>query len=279
MLKSLTLLLCFIAATQTSSAQEDNFERLLRLKQESKTFYLKKLKTKSSSNIEEKRGYYLRLVPPVYRYETDTLVLCPALNGNMDTSFYKIVEEVLVIREANLAWRRAKVSKECNPEVEEELAICYLKTPPKYKTVEYKKFSFNSILDTSNTDFIIPAQILLVQREVLEQEAKLERLYLDELPKNWTPDRFCIKIEAGQWSPWEEVVCTYGVFNQPSILEIQEALIKQGYSLELSNQYDQATKNALHRFQKDQQIPIGDLDELSIERLKIKRRLLIEILD
>jgi len=257
---------------------QSNFQYLLDSVKEGKTYALYKAKSTDKNIVTEREGCYLKLVPAKYRVVYDTIELSPALNGNLDTSNYFIQTEVLELKEAGVQWHTAKVSSECASDGKSNphLALCLLKTVPKYKIINRKFFPFKNILDTSNTDYIIPAQTIIVEREELSEPARLERYPISEQPK-LNPGEKIIRIEAGSWFPWEEVVCPFGVFNTPDIRSIQNALKKQGYKLEITNAYDEQTKRAVHEFQRDQMLEEGELDERTIERLGIQREKLITV--
>lgn len=275
----LPLLLAFAYNSNGVSAQADPaFSDLQKIAQEGKTYCINKA-TKGNKNArEEKNGYYIRIVPAVYRTIQDTIVIAPALNGNLDTSNYFIQTEVLVLREPSAEWKTAKVSRLCmkDPNTPPHAAICLLRTAPKYEMVNRRFYPFKNILDTTNTDNVVPAQIKIVEREEIVQQARLEKVALTE--KLADGERF-IKIPAGSWTDWEEVVCEFGVFNDPDIRSVQEKLQKNGYKLDITNQYDEQTKQALHQFQLDNMLSVGELDDATLRRLGLERQKLIQIED
>lgn len=281
-LKSLLLFILVVFSLflthSTTQAQGNNYQYLLDSVREGKTYALYKAKGNEKKTFTENEGYYIKLVPAKYRIVYDTIELSPALNGNLDTSNYFIQTEVLELKEAGAEWHTARVSSACvsDGKNQPQVSLCLLKTVPKYKIVNRKFFPFKNILDTTNTDYIIPAKTIIVEREVMVESARLERLPLSQSP-NLKLGEKVVRVDAGAWLPWEEVVCPYGVFNTPDIRSIQEALKKEGYKIEITNAYDEQTKRAVHEFQRDQMIEEGELDEKTIERLGVRREKLITV--
>jgi hypothetical protein len=271
----LLIAVMLLDAVLVQAQVQDNFDHLVKQVEEGKTYGIRRAKAGSATAVKEVKGYYIRLVPPVYKQVWDTIELSPALNGNLDTSNYFIQTEVLVLKEAAVEWKLADVSPECTNLVP-EAAICLLKTTPRYEIVNKKFFPFKNITDTSNTDYVIPRKYVVVMREELVEAPRLERLYLQDNPQIGPNDRV-IRVGEGIWEPWTEVVCPMGLFNTPSVQEVQEALKKEGYTVKMTNSYDEQTKRALHEFQRDNMLEVGELDEMTINRLGIKRRRLIEI--
>jgi hypothetical protein len=259
-------------------AQGTNFSDLFKHVEEGKTYAVSKSKNTPDKKYEEREGYQIRLVPSVYRTVYDTIVISPALNGNLDTSNYFIQTEILVLREPGTEWKKVTVSRLCMKDVQSppHAAICLLKTTPKYEMVNRKFFPFKNILDTTRTDNVVPAEILVFPREELVSPARLEKLSINE--KTLPTDRI-IKITPGSWGAWEEVVCPYGVFNDPDIRQVQTELQKRGYDVKITNNYDEQTKRALHEFQNDNVLKLGEFDDETLKRLGIERQKLIQIED
>lgn len=70
---------------------------------------------------------------------------------------------------------------------------------------------------------------------------------------------------------WKEVLCNHQITKE-NILELQEALEERGF-LELRPQIEgmieQSTKNALLKFQREHNLPIGNLDFITLEYLGV----------
>ena len=269
-------LICFFGG---KTQAQDNLESLLSIVETGKTYALYKAKAGDTKIIKETKTHYLKLVPAKYETVLDTIELAPALNGNLDTSNYFIQTEVLVLKEPGAEWKTAKVSPLCRKDDGvPHLALCLLKTTPDYKIVHRKFFPFKNIIDTTTTDYVIPAETIIVKRKVLVQKARI--YYVTAEKKNELgPGEKIIEIPAGFWRQWAEIVCPFGDFNDPSIEEIQKALKKQQYDVRITGKFDEQTKRHLMMFQKDNMLTDdgGNVTPETLDRLGVKREKLIQI--
>lgn len=271
-------LLCLFGFLGGSVAQaQDNLETLLSIVETGKTYALYKAKSGDTEIVKEAKTHYLKLVPPQYKTIQDTIELSPALNGNLDTSNYFIQTEVLVLKEPGAAWKTAKVSPLCRKDDGvPHLALCLLKTTPDYKIIHRKFFPFKNIFDVSSTDYVIPAETIVVERKVLTQKARI--YYVDASQKDKiTKGEKIIAIPAGKWKKWLEITCPFGEFNNPSVTEIQKALKKQSYDVAVTGKFDEQTKRALHEFQRDNMLEEGGITRQTVQRLGIRIEKLINI--
>lgn len=270
---TISLLFCLSSLLKA----QDNLESLLNMVETGKTYALYKAKNGEEHVTTSTGTHFIHLVPPIYQTILDTIELSPALNGNLDTSNYFIQTEILVLKEPGAAWKTATVSPMCRPEEGvPHLALCLLKTTPEYKIVHRKFFPFKTIYDTTSTDYIIPAQTIVVERKTLKQTARI--YYLNKRqPINLAAGEKLIEIPAGKWKAWNEITCPFGEFNDPSITEIQEALRKQDYKVEITNKFDEQTKRNLLLFQKDNMLEEGGITDQTLKRLGISRERLISI--
>lgn len=261
----------------TVAVAQNNFESLLDKVETGRAYALFKAKSVDENTITEEKTYYIRIVPPQYTTVYDTIEISPALNGNLDTSNYFIQTEILVLKEPGAAWKTATVSPACRKEDGvPHLTLCLLKTTPNYKIIHRKFFPFKNIYDTTATDYVIPAETIIVKRKVLSQKTALY-ITTEASKSNPVIGEKTIKIPAGSWRHWTEITCPFGEFNDPSIVEIQMALQKQQYDIEVTNKYDEQTKRAIMAFQKDNVLEIGGLTDETLERLGVKRERLISI--
>lgn len=275
----LTSILIFLTISAAYTQVTDNFQYLLDSIQLGKTFSLSKAKRGDKNVVKEKETYYIKIVPPKYKIVQEEIEISPALNGNMDTSNYFIQTEIIELKEPGAHWKRAKISKLCTGG-DSEIALCLLKTVPKYQIVHRKFYPFKNILDISNTDYVVPAQTITVEKQVLAEPSRLERYTADNRPEvNVGDGEYLVQITAGNWRVWEHVVCPFGVFNTPDVRDIQKALMDREYDVKITNKYDEQTRRALHQFQEDQRIPVGELSDLTIQRLNVQREKLITIID
>jgi len=113
---------------------------------------------------------------------------------------------------------------------------------------------------------------------VIESEAVYETIIIAKQPKK-VPDEDIIwetfdipYSTAGQVSgitEWREVLCSNQVTSMV-IESIQHALIEHGYSfIDVNNQFDLSSKNALVDYQKKNGLPINVLDFETLKSLNI----------
>lgn len=252
-------------------------EALLNVVETGKTYALYKAKSEDKSNVTTSQTHYFHLVPPIYETILDTIELSPALNGNLDTSNYFIQTEVLVLQEPGTAWKTATISPMCRPEKGvPHIALCMLKTTPKYTIIHRKFYPFKTIYDTTSTDYIIPARTIVVERKILKQKTRIYHL-TKPVDIDKTAGEKLIKIPAGNWKPWSEITCPFGEFNAPSITEIQKALNEHGYQVKVTNKFDEQTKHHLLLFQRDNMLQEGGISDATLKRLGVNRERLISI--
>lgn len=275
-LKCIMSLCLFVLIGQGIIQAQDNLATLINIVEAGKTYSLYKAKSSETNVIKEKETHFLKLVPPVYEIIFDTIELAPALNGNLDTSNYFIQTEVLVLKESGVEWKTARVSPLCRKEEGvPHLALCLLKTTPDYKIIHRKFFPFKNIFDTTSTDYIIPAETIIIQRKVLISKTAIH--YITDKKTSLNPGEKIIEIPAGNWRKWEEITCPIGEFNNPSISDIQEALKKQQYKVSLTGKFDEETKHALLQFQQDNVLEEEGLTPETLQRLGVRRERLITI--
>ncbi|MGH1339634.1 MAG: peptidoglycan-binding domain-containing protein [Aureispira sp.] len=270
---TISLLFC----TSSLLKAQNNLEALLNMVETGKAYALYKAKAGDENVVTATETHYFHLVPPIYETILDTVELAPALNGNLDTSNYFIQTEILVLKEPGVDWKTATISPMCRPEQGvPHVALCLLKTTPEYKIIHRKFFPFKTIYDTTATDYIIPAQVIIVKRKILKQKT---RLYYLTKPQsiNVAAGEKLVQVPAGKWKNWDEITCPFGEFNDPSITQIQEALIKQDYPIKVTNKFDEQTKRNLLLFQQDNMLEEGGITDQTLKRLGISRERLISI--
>ncbi len=279
-------LACFLLATvfnlNLGLAQNyslDNLNRLVNESEEGKTYYTIKVAANTPGAIREAVGYQIKLCPPRFREYYDTIVIAPALNGNLDTSNYFIQTEILVLREPAMQWKAAEISKLCIPNTKTSTqGVCLLKTTYKYEIVHTRFYPYKNILDTQNTDFVIPAELKIVKRYELLEPTRISHHPLNEKVELKMGEKLIV-ITEGYYNPWSEATCPYGVFNDPDVRKIQQALIKEGYKLKETGDYDEPTKRMLTQFQLDHQLPDEGINTATLKRLGIEPEKLIQIVD
>jgi Putative peptidoglycan binding domain len=269
----------YLAFAQPKNVNLENLNHLINISQEGKTYYTTKVTANSPNAVYEPVGYQIKLSPPQYKEYLDTIVIAPALNGNLDTTNYFVQTEILVLKEPSMHWKEAQISKLCIANAKTtNTGVCLLKTTATYEIIHTRFYPFKNILDTTRTEYIIPAEIKIVKRYELTKPTQVAHFTLSEQVELKSNEKL-ITITEGYWIRWTEAVCPFGVFNDPDVKKIQEALVKQGYKLQKTGNFDEQTKRALYQFQIDNNLPEGDISPIVLNRLGIETEKLIQIID
>jgi hypothetical protein len=255
---------------------QDNLESLVEMVEANKAYALYKAKAGDKDILREKETHYIKIVAPVFKMIHDTIVISPALNGNLDTSNYFIQTEVLTIKEPVASWKVAKVSPLCRKsEGVPHLTLSLITSSPDYRIVHSKFYPFRNILDTTSTDYIIPSEEMIVHRKVCIQQARIYYVTKDQV-KNLKDGEKTIEIPAGKWKKWSELTCPFGDYETPSIIDIQKGLKSQAYEVVVTGKMDEQTKKAIISFQHDNLLETDNpLSQETMQRLGIKRARLI----
>ena len=256
---------------------QENLELIVDIVEEGKNYALYPGKSSDKDLYKLKKSHYLKIVPAKFTTIYDTLEITPPLNGNLDTSNYFVQTEVLILKESAANYKIASVSPLCNRKKGVPfLTLGLVRTTPNYKIIHRKFFPFKNILDTTTTDFIIPAETIVIKRKILAQKSRIYFLN-DKNKTNLNVGEKLIEIPAGNWLKWSELICNSEESRKTSILSLQEALFKQAYNVIINGNFDKQTKDALHAFQKDNLLDVGnDINNpIMLQRLGIKRKKLI----
>ena len=164
----------------------------------------------------------------------------------------------------NIAYAQPK------PGMPSEPGKCYARCiiQDQYETIETEFLEFLGIYSDS-LDYLKKIQI--------EDETELIDLVIVTNPKA-TEDFENVKIERrvlvkqGGFNEWREVVCDSDI--TPHLYSnVQQALIDEGYDVGPSGangKIGKGTKEALVQFQKDNGLPVGQLDFESLRMLNVR---------
>lgn len=257
---------------------QDNLESLVEMVQVNKAYALYKAKSGDKDIIKEKQTHYLKLIPAKYQTIHDTIVISPALDGNLDTSNYFIQTEVITSKESIVNWKTATVSPLCREDASvPHLTLSLTQTVPDYQIIHTKFYPFRNILDTTSTDYIIPAERMVVDRLVCTQKSRIYYI-TDAQKEKLEQGEKLIKIPAGKWKKWQLISCPLGEYEMPSVSSIQKELKRQAYDVKITGQMDGQTKKAILAFQEDNLLETGDaLSPETLQRMNIKGKKLISI--
>ncbi len=277
-LKNIFLCAAFLFFGGLILQAQDNLESLVEMVQVNKAYALYKAKPSDKDVVKEKKTHYIKLIPAKYQTIFDTIVISPALDGNLDTSNYFIQTEVITSKESIVTWKTATVSPLCRKDAAvPHLTLSLTQTVPDYRIIHTKFYPFRNILDTTSTDYIIPAEKMVIERLVCTQKSRIYYI-TDAQKEQLSKGEKLLKIPAGKWKKWQRISCPIGEYAMPSVSSIQKELKRQAYDVKVTGEMDTQTKKAIVAFQQDNLLEIGDpLSPETLKRMDIKGKKLISI--
>lgn len=112
-LKNIFLCAAFLFFGGLILQAQDNLESLVEMVQVNKAYALYKAKPSDKDVVKEKKTHYIKLIPAKYQTIFDTIVISPALDGNLDTSNYFIQTEVITSKPPTAAVRLSSTESIC----------------------------------------------------------------------------------------------------------------------------------------------------------------------
>jgi len=101
------------------------------------------------------------ILPTKYKVIEEEIEIAPALNGDMDTSNYFMMAEMIEVRPAVQDWCMINGN------------YVRVDIPAEYITIERKFFPFKNILDTERAIHIIPAETITIKRTIVEEPSTI----------------------------------------------------------------------------------------------------------
>jgi hypothetical protein len=149
-----------------------------------------------------------------------------------------------------------------------------LKTPATTRTVEvpaeYQTITKRMLKTPATTREVeVPAEYKTITKQVLKNPATTEEV---DVAAEYTTVNKKELVKEGEYTEWREILCDSKVTNY-TISQIQEALIAKGYNVGdagADNVMGSATRNALIKYQRDNKLPVGNLNMETLQSLGIK---------
>ncbi len=146
------------------------------------------------------------------------------------------------------------------------MAICAIEIPAKYTTIQFNE----------NESF----KVVEVKRLInIPQIVELESVDFLDIPFDegesygaLTQGKYLryFKLKKGNWSQRREIFSTGCGRQTPLIKNIQQRLKDLGYDVDVNNRMETKTKAALTLFQKQNGLPVGQLDMRTIKMLEVE---------
>jgi len=203
-------------------------------------------------------------VPALYKTVHDTVVLSPAITKTIQhPAEYEMVEEEVMVTPATTKWVKGKADEGClsaNPE--DCQVMCLVEVPAVYKTVKKKVITKEAYTSTST----IPMEYKIVTREVKVQDESLADVVV---PTTYKTVQKRVLQQKGGYEVWREILCGDDL-TSAKILSIQKALKAKGYNPgPIDNIFGAQTKAALIKYQKEQGLPVGNLNLETLRALGV----------
>jgi hypothetical protein len=231
----------------------------------------------------------LEIVPAVYEYNVEQVKVKDETKRIITTAAsYKTVTEQLLVRAEGQKWVKKKQTGCLSENPDDCIIMCLEKIPAEYKTVT------KQVLDipASNREEVIPAEFKTVTKQVVKTPSTTREITIPAEYKNVT--KLVVDVAAhteeitvpaqyseiskrnlktkGGYSEWKEILCDNKV-NSLVVKQIQDALTKKGYSVGprgSDNVMGLDTKTALVKYQKDNNLPVGNLNIETLKSLGVK---------
>lgn len=230
----------------------------------------------------------LEVVPATFTTQTEELMTKEAGSRleYVPPVFETVTEQVLV-SPATTKWVAGRADRNCLNEDPEKCKVwCLTEIPAQYKTItkqvlrspassreipipaEFKTITKAVVQQPANVqEREIPAEYRTVTKSVLRNPASTREV---ELPAEYSTVSTKKLIKTGGFTDWVEVMCEYKV-TTAKIAAIQQALKSRGYDPgPADNLLGPRTRQALIQFQKDNSLPVGNLNVETMRALGVE---------
>ncbi len=206
---------------------------------------------KNTSDIQYKEKYVLKVVFPQWEKSTDTIF------KNPDKKWY-------ITRPPTMRWHFAPVDENClSSQPSDCVLLAYIEVPAQSQIIHFaendsfKIIQIERLIRPASLEWVLQSSILKKEdfKKLSPYESGKYKYFRDE--KNQI---VYVYSDSNNWGEWKDVICGSGCY-APSYLAIHKSLKQKGYySDTLSNILNESTKLALVQFQKDNNLPVGNLD-------------------
>ena len=246
-------------------------------------------KTVTEQMLAKAESKRLEIIPAVYETQTEQVKSKEETKRIINIpATYKTVTEQMLVKPEGQKWVKKKQTGCLSENPDDCIIMCLEKTPAEYKTVskqvldraastreevipaEYKTVSKTVVKTPASTrEIVIPAEYKTVSKQVIDVAAHTQEI---NTPATYqTVSKRVLKTKGG-YSEWKEIVCDNKV-NTDVVSQIQAALKKKGYDIGpkgVDGVLGTDTKAALVKYQKDNSLPIGNLNIETMKSLGVR---------
>ena len=229
-----------------------------------------------------------KVIPASYKTITEKILITPEkkILRAIPATFKTETRKVLV-SEARGEWIKKKKEPNCFSENPEDcFIVCYEEIPAVYRNETYQVMTEPS----RTVEEVIPAVYKTVTRRVIDREADVQEVPVDPVYKNIetkvmvSPETtreetipavyMDVKerrlVSKGNFTVWTEILCASKTTNS-KIRDVQRALDARGYDPgPIDGVLGIKTQTALKQYQKDNNLPLGNLNLETLKALGIK---------
>lgn len=176
---------------------------------------------------------------------------------------YRTVTEQVMIKPATQKWVEGKADPNClSADPRDCRVLCLVEVPAQYRTVTKRV-----VVEDAKTEVVdIPGKYNIVRRKVLAKPARTEEI---EIPAEYKEISTRKLVKVGGLTKWVEVVCDKDI-DRNLILEVQQALKAKGFDPgPLDGVMGPQTREALQRFQEENNLPVGNMNKETMRALGI----------
>lgn len=227
-------------------------------------------------------------IAPVYENITEQILIKEAGKRLVPVApVYETVTEKVLIKEPSTRWTMKKDKNCMSANPDDCFVACYEEVPEQYTTytssvlkslatvreeefpAEYKTVTRRMVRTPASVEErTIPAEYVTVTKQVLRTPAQTMQSSVDPEYKTITKRKL---VKAGEYSDWREILCESKV-TKNTIRQIQGALIASGYDVGdagVDNVMGANTRAALMQYQKDNNLPVGNLNLETLQSLGV----------
>jgi hypothetical protein len=203
-------------------------------------------------------------LPALYKTAYDTVVVSSESSKSYTVpAEYEYVKEEVMVSPITTKWVKGVVDVGClsaNPA--DCQVMCFVEVPATYKTIEKKVLKNQAY----TKEEITPMLYKIVAREVILEAEKFSQV---EIPVTYTVVQKKVLLEKGGYQVWREILCGDDLTAE-KINQIQKALKANGYySGSIDEAFGPLTKLALIQYQKDKELPVGNLNIETLQSLGV----------
>lgn len=266
---------CFSKATMPDQYEWVDVQQLV------KEAYIKTVEIPAEYEMVEEQvlvkeaSIELITIPPVYKTISEDVLIKEASNI-LKEQYENIVENVMV-QPAYGEWLKIDVDPNCfSPNPEDCYIMRWQEVPADYDTISQK-----ILTQVSNTDQEIPAEYVTLSKRIMVEPARVvereipaeyktvkKRVLINPakteeilIPAEYKTVQEKQLLKEGGEIKWVEILCPDNI-STTLIRQLQLALYAKGYKPGVIDGYvSQQTKVALYNFQKEEGLPLGNLNK------------------